>query len=141
MKKYLIYSLTVLLCCSNVFAEHIDTIVHEPFAGLSSRVDYCFDSISDEDKEALTERIDSLFLVLVEEGQDLYRDLALICKNKNLELENCQQAVELMKETPSGQRILQACKDIFFCLQLPDEEINNENLSFNILLQKLDELT
>ncbi|WP_375793116.1 hypothetical protein O1W69_03105 [Chlamydia sp. 12-01] len=144
IKRFFIYSLTVafspLLCCSNIFAENMDTIVQEPVEKQNSRIDCCFDSISDGDREALADQLDSLFQVLVEEGQDLYRDLVLVCKNENIELESNQQAVELMKESPSGQKILQACRDIFSCLDVPSEDLNNENLSFDVLLQKLDEI-
>ncbi|WP_238374148.1 hypothetical protein [Chlamydia caviae] len=99
-----------------------------------------FDSMSNEEREALADQLDSLFQVLVEEGQELYRDLALICKNENIELESDEQAIELMKESPSGQRILEACRDILSCLRMPSEDLNNENLSFDVLLQKLDEI-
>ncbi|EPP28883.1 hypothetical protein CP8484711_1685, partial [Chlamydia psittaci 84-8471/1] len=77
---------------------------------------------------------------MVEESQDLYRDLVLKCKNENIELENSKQAVELIKELPSGKRVLQACNDIFSSLRMPADDLNSENFSFDALLQKLDEI-
>ncbi|MFJ1509656.1 hypothetical protein SBV45_03105 [Chlamydia crocodili] len=139
IKRFVIYSLAAaflpLVCCSYSLAETTETIEQQ-----SSRMDCCFDSISDGDRENLADQLDSLFQVLVEEGQELYRDLALVCKNENIELESNEQAIELMKESPAGQRILQVCRNIFSCLHVSSEELNNENLTFDVLLQKLDEI-
>ncbi|QXE27496.1 hypothetical protein HBN95_02020 [Chlamydia buteonis] len=96
--------------------------------------------MTDEDRETLASQLDPLFQVLVEESQELYHDLVLICKNENIELENSKQAIKLIKELPSGKRILQACSDIFSSLRVPTDDLNSENLSFDALLQKLDEI-
>ncbi|QVE49237.1 hypothetical protein SBV42_00435 [Chlamydia crocodili] len=144
IKRFFIYSLTTaflpLVCYSHIFAETTEVIMQESVEKQGSRMDCYFDSISDGDRENLAAQLDSLFQVLVEEGQELYRDLALVCKNENIELESNEQAIELMKESPSGQRILQACRNIFSCLHASSEELNDENLSFDVLLQKLDEI-
>ncbi|EPJ33081.1 hypothetical protein CP082626L3_0976 [Chlamydia psittaci 08-2626_L3] len=91
-----------------------------------------------EEGDTLVSQLDSLFQVMVEENQDLYRDLVLMSKNENIELENSQQSVELIKELPSGKRILQACSNIFSSLRMPTDDLNSQHLAFDSLLQKLD---
>ncbi|AUS60155.1 hypothetical protein [Chlamydia abortus] len=144
IKRLFIYSLAFTFCpivsYSHTTTEDVETIREKSVEHQNSSIDSCFDSMTDEERETLASQLDSLFQVLVEESQDLYHDLVLICKNENIELENSQQAVELIKELPSGKRILQACSDIFSSLRVPADDLNREDLSFDSLLQKLDQI-
>ncbi|WP_348662902.1 hypothetical protein [Chlamydia vaughanii] len=140
IKRFFIYSLTFALSlCFNTFAEETDGCIEESVEQIKS-MDSCFDSVAGDDREALAEQLDSLFHVLIEEGQELYRDLTNTCKSTGIELENDQQAIEFVKESSSGQKILQACRDIFSCLGVPNDELTEENLSLDVLIQKLDEI-
>ncbi|ADZ18969.1 hypothetical protein [Chlamydia psittaci] len=144
IKRLFIYSLVFafspIVSYSNTIAEDAEIVMKESVGHQNFSIDSCFDSMTDEDRETLASQLDSLFQVLVEESQDLYRDLVLKCKNENIELENSKQAVELIKELPSGKRVLQACNDIFSSLRMPADDLNSENFSFDALLQKLDEI-
>ncbi|WP_284441681.1 hypothetical protein [Chlamydia gallinacea] len=84
----------------------------------------------------ITTRLDELFEVFLERGQELYRDFLEACQNVNFA--NSLEIVEFIKSSNSGRELLQTCDEILACLQVSSDELIDSEISYDALLQKLE---
>lgn len=128
VKRFFIYNLICILSlCFPIFAEDAAQIKEEMHIP------------GEEGAQGdITTQLDELFQVFLEGGQELYRDFLEACQNVNFA--SSLEVVEFIKSSNSGQKLLQACDEILAYLQIPSDETTDSEISYDVLLQKLERI-
>ncbi|WP_276816007.1 hypothetical protein [Chlamydia gallinacea] len=127
VKGFFIYNLICILSlCSPIFTED----------AAQTKEEEMHISVREGVQGDITTRLDELFEVFLERGQELYRDF--LEAGQNVNFANSLEIVEFIKSSNSGRELLQTCDEILACLQVSSDELIDSEISYDALLQKLE---
>ncbi|ANH78850.1 hypothetical protein [Candidatus Chlamydia sanziniae] len=134
-RKFFIYN--VICVCLLSLGCHVygDSSLKDPNKKL---IVACENTLQKEEEE--NHQFDILFQVLLEESAKMYEQLEAACKED--EIEDIIQAIEILKASSSGKRLMEVVRDIQACSDCSAcDTMSEECLSSAGILQQLAEIT